>query len=99
MYAEAGSEVVIGRLEEAPVGIYGLGVVGRRFVAMLRPFNPVIRVYDPYVKELPEGCERAESLEALFSQSRIVVIHAGLPDATYKSVNAEMLARMPDHGI
>jgi phosphoglycerate dehydrogenase-like enzyme len=99
MTAEAGSEVVMGSLEEAPVGIYGLGVIGRRFVEMLRPFKPVIRVYDPYLKDLPEGCVRADSLAELFSRSRIVVIHAGLTDTTCKSVNADMLARMPDHGI
>ncbi len=97
--AEAGSEVVMGSLEEAPVGIYGLGVIGRRFVEMLRPFKPTIRVYDPFLKELPEGCERAESLDDLFSRSRIVVIHAGLTDTTYKSVNAALLAKMPDNGI
>jgi len=95
----AGSEVVMGSLEEAPVGIYGLGVVGRAFVEMLRPFRPVIRVYDPYVTEMPPGCLRVATLEELFSQSRIMVIHAGLTATTYKSVNAGMLARMPDHGI
>lgn len=99
MTAEAGSEVVMGSLEEATVGIYGLGVVGRRFVEMLRPFNPVIRVYDPYLKDLPKGCIRVDSLAELFSQSRIVVIHAGLTETTRKSVSAELLARMPDHGI
>lgn len=97
--AEAEGAGAMGSLEETPVGIYGLGVVGRAFVEMLRPFKPQIRVFDPFVAELPAGCERAGSLQELFSQSRIVVIHAGLTEGTRRSVTADLLSRMPDHGI
>jgi phosphoglycerate dehydrogenase-like enzyme len=88
-----------GTLEDTNVGVYGLGVIGRRFVAMLRPFGAIIRVYDPYVDDVPEGCVRVDSLEELFSQSQIIVIHAGLTDETRHSVTAELLAMLPDHGI
>jgi len=88
-----------GGLDGTAVGIYGLGVIGRRFVEMLRPFRPVIRVYDPFVTEAPPDCLRVETLEALFSSSRVAVIHAGLTDATRGSVTAGLLARLPDHGV
>ncbi len=99
MAAEAGGEVVMGSLDETPVGIYGLGVVGRAFVEMLRPFRPVIRIYDPFLKDVPPDCTRVETLAELFRQSRVVVIHAGLTETTRQSVTADMLALMPDHGI
>lgn len=97
--AQANGSGVMGSLEDTSVGIYGLGVVGRRFVEMLRPFKPVIRFFDPFITECPPDCLRVATLEELFSQSRIVVIHAGLNDSTYKSVTAELLARLPDQGI
>ena len=88
-----------GGLEGTNVGIYGLGVTGLRFIEMLRPLRPVIRFYDPYVGEVPEDCLRVDSLEALFSQSQIIVIHAALTDETRHSVSANHLAMLPDHGI
>ncbi len=97
--AAVDQDPVSGGLEGTDVGIYGLGVVGRRFLELLRPFNPVIRAYDPFAVELPPDCIRVASLEELFGQSRVVVIHAGLTDATRRSVTAELLARLPDHGV
>lgn len=88
-----------GGLDGTAVGIYGLGVIGRRFLELLRPFNPVIRIYDPFAAEMPPDCIRAETLEELFEKSRVVVIHAGLTDTTRHSVTAELLARLPDQGI
>ncbi len=88
-----------GSLEGNPVGIYGCGAIARAFVDMIRPFGPELHVFDPYVETLPEGCRRAETLEALFDRARIVVIHAGLSEETTGSVTADLLARLPRHGI
>ncbi|XID92184.1 NAD(P)-dependent oxidoreductase [Paenibacillaceae bacterium WGS1546] len=88
-----------GSLEQLRVGIYGFGAAGRKFAAMIRPFDPVLRVYDPYVAELPAGCERVERLDELFRLSQAVVILAGLSKETARSVTAERLAMLPDHGI
>ncbi len=81
------------------VGLYGCGYIGRRFVRMLEPFEPELVVYDPYANGLPECCRRVDSLDALFGQSEAVVIWAGLSDETNASVTAELLAKLPDHGI
>lgn len=94
-----GPSVYGGTLEGLKVGIYGLGVIGRRFAEMLRPFHPRIRVYDPYVADLPEGIERSPSLADLFEGSSAVVIHAALSDETRGSVTTKHLALLPDHGI
>lgn len=88
-----------GSLEGAPVGIYGCGVIARAFIEMIRPFGPRLQVYDPYVAELPAGCRRAGSLTELFESNRIIVVHAGLSDETRGSITADLLARLPRHGV
>ena len=88
-----------GSLYQLPVGVYGMGVIGRAFVEMLRPFQPRITAFDPYVRELPEGVARADSLEDLFHASKAVVIHAGLSAETRRTVTAELLSLLPDHSI
>jgi len=88
-----------GTLNGTKLGLLGCGVIGGRFVEMMRPFRPEILVYDPYAAEVPAGCARVPSLEALFDSSEAVVIWAGLSDETRGSVTAELLARLPDGGI
>lgn len=93
------SETRRGTLAGTRVGIYGCGVIGRRFVELLRPFGAEIRVYDPYAEAIPEGCERAGTLEALAAGSEVLVIHAGLSEETTGSVRAEHFALLPDGGV
>lgn len=81
------------------VGLYGCGVIGRRFVQLVSPFEPELLVYDPFARELPDSCRRVESLDALFAESEAVAIWAGLSEQTRNSVTAERLATLPDHGI
>lgn len=88
-----------GTLQNAVVGVYGCGAIGRRFVEMLRPFGATIRVFDRYVTEIPEGCERVETLESLFDGAHAIVIHAALTPETTHSVTADLLRRLPDHAI
>ncbi|MEF3302577.1 NAD(P)-dependent oxidoreductase [Paenibacillus sp. GYB003] len=88
-----------GLVKGLPVGIYGMGAIGRRFVELIRPFGAELAVYDPFVAELPEGCARVGSLEELFDRSLAIVIHAALTEQTRGTVTAELLARLPDHAI
>lgn len=88
-----------GTLSGAKLGLYGCGVIGHRFVDMVRPFRPELVVYDPYATSPPGDCRRVDSLEAMFEESEAVVIWAGLSDETKGSVTAELLAKLPDHGI
>jgi phosphoglycerate dehydrogenase-like enzyme len=88
-----------GTLAGTRVGIYGCGVIGRRFVELLRPFDSKIRIYDPYASTLPEGCEAAASLDDLVADSEVLVIHAGLSEETTGALRAEHFARLPDDGV
>ena len=92
-------EVVGGTLHGLNVGIYGMGVIGRRFVDLIQPFGSVLRVFDPFVSKLPSGCIGVSSLEELFRWSEAIVIHAGLTPETRHSVNAHLLSLLPYHGI
>jgi phosphoglycerate dehydrogenase-like enzyme len=86
-------------LVDTAVGIYGCGVIARRFIELLRPFGARIHLYDPYVESLPGGCTRCGSLAELCDESEVLVIHAGLSDETQGSLRADHLARLPDGGI
>jgi len=86
-------------LQGMHIGVYGFGAIGRAFVDLLRPFGAVVRIYDPFVTEVPPDCLQVESLDALFEQSMAIAIHAGLNDATRGSVTAALLAKLPDGGI
>ncbi|MEO8376885.1 MAG: NAD(P)-dependent oxidoreductase [Candidatus Sumerlaeota bacterium] len=88
-----------GTLRGIEVGIYGLGVIGQRFIELIRPFGAMLRVFDPYLKDLPEGCARANSLKDLFATAKVIVIHTALTAETRNSVNAELLALLPRHGV
>ena len=88
-----------GSLDQLHVGIYGFGMIGGKLADMLRPFNPILHVYDPYADSLPADIDRVESLEELFDKSQAVVVCAALTSETEKSVTADLLARLPRHGL
>ncbi len=88
-----------GTIEGLNVGVYGCGAIGRHFINLILPFRPVLRVFDPYAPEVPAGCERVASLEALFDASEAIVIHAGLNPETHHSITADLLRRLPRHGV
>jgi phosphoglycerate dehydrogenase-like enzyme len=91
--------LVSGLMEGLEVGVYGCGAIGRRFLNMLLPLGPSVRVFDPYAPELPESVKRAGSLEELFRECEAVVIHAGLNNGTRGTVTAELMAMLPDDGM
>ncbi len=88
-----------GQIKGLRVGVYGLGAIGRRFLELIRPFGPELAVYDPFVPNMPTDCMRVDSLEQLFDHSDAVVVHAGLTETTRRSIDAGLLARLPDYGI
>jgi phosphoglycerate dehydrogenase-like enzyme len=88
-----------GLLEGLKIGVFGCGVIGRRFLELLRPFDSIVRVYDPYATDVPDWCERVHSLEALFQDAEAIVLHAGWTPETDKIIKADLLRRLPDHGV
>ena len=79
-------------MEGLNIGVYGYGFIGQRYVDMLLPLNPMIRIYDPYVHGYPDCVIAVDSL------AELVAIHTGLTEETRESVTADLLAMLPDHG-
>jgi phosphoglycerate dehydrogenase-like enzyme len=94
-----GDEFPGGSLDDLTVGLYGFGVIGRRFAEMLSPFHANMLIYDPYIQDIPAYCKRVQSLENLFQSSHVIIVLAALSDQTRKSVTARLLAMLPDQGI
>ncbi len=79
------------------VGIVSLGVIGRRLVELLQPFDMRLLGYDPYVDEDTIGSMGAEActLEELFRRSHVVSLHAPNLPQTKGLITGELLASMP----
>lgn len=90
---------LMGTLRGLRLGLYGFGVIGRQFYQLCQPFQPEIRIFDPFIPELPEGAIRVDILDELFANSDAIAIHAGLTPETRHSVGAAQLALLPEHGI
>ncbi len=88
-----------GSLYQLPVGIFGMGVIGKQFASLIRPFDPFLMAYDPYVTDFPDFVHPVHTLRDLFSESRAVVLHAALSDETKHIISRELLSLLPDHSI
>ncbi|MBI4975930.1 MAG: hypothetical protein HZC28_00515 [Spirochaetes bacterium] len=96
-----GSSVALrnGSLRNLRVGLYGIGMIGRRFAEMIITLGAKVHAFDPYAPEFPAGVRPVQSLQELFAQADAVSLHAGVNPKTEKSVTAELLALLPDGGI
>jgi phosphoglycerate dehydrogenase-like enzyme len=83
------------------VGIIGASNVGRFVIELLKPFNPQILLYDPFIsveqaKEI--GATKVE-LNNLLIESDVVSLHAPANEHTYHMLNAEGMALMKDNAL
>lgn len=90
-----------GRLCEANIGLVSASLVGKETLKLLKPFNPTLRIYDPFLpdaaaKEL--GVQKVE-LEELFRKSEIVSVHAPLLPATENLITGKLLALLPQYAV
>lgn len=79
------------------VGIIGLGAIGRRTAALLRPFGCRILASDPAVSAAEMralGCTAA-SLDDLLATSTMVLVHCPALSQTQGLIDAHALARLP----
>lgn len=84
------------------VGLHGFGAIARELVAMLNPHRVQLMSYSapvprPYMESF--GVTYCESLEALFSQSDIVIECEGLTPESRHTVTERVLRLMPECGI
>lgn len=86
-------------LRSARVGVWGFGAVARRFIELLRPLAPrAIAVHADYPcsDELAAAGVQELALEELFATCDVVVLAAGLTDATVGRIDGGLLARLRD---
>ncbi|MGW3646451.1 hydroxyacid dehydrogenase [Streptomyces sp. NPDC000878] len=83
------------------VGVIGASRVGRRVLELLRPFELTATLYDPYVDadEARSLGAVSLSLEELLRTSDIVTLHAPDIPETYRMLDRERLALIPDGGV
>ncbi|WP_330208803.1 MULTISPECIES: hydroxyacid dehydrogenase [unclassified Pseudomonas] len=78
------------------LGLVGLGSIGSILMDLVAPLNMKVKVYDPYLKQLPERghVEREDDFDRLLAESDIISLHCPLTDANYNLIGAAQLARM-----
>lgn len=83
------------------VGIVSASMVGRRVIALLKPFRCDVRVYDPYLSEADAanlGVTRA-SLEEVFADSDIISVHAPTTPETKRMIGAAHFKSIQDGAL
>jgi len=90
-----------GLLSGKTVGIIGCGNVGKDLVALLKPFNCKICVYDivEYNAFYDEYDVEALPLEDLLGLSDVVTLHVPLDDTTSNMISESRLALMKPSGV
>jgi phosphoglycerate dehydrogenase-like enzyme len=89
------------QLTGLPVGIIGLGQVGRRLAELLAPFRVQLLVVDPFVpQEVIDsfGAQRVE-LHELIEYSDVVVLCAASNDGTQHLIGEEEIARFRRNAV
>jgi phosphoglycerate dehydrogenase-like enzyme len=89
------------QLTGLPVGIIGLGQVGRRLAELLTPFNVQLRVVDPFVPQTAIeqfGAQRVE-LHELIEYSDVVVLCAASNDGTSHLIGQNEIRKFRHNAI
>jgi D-3-phosphoglycerate dehydrogenase len=89
-------------LKGKSLGIHAYGNVGRNVARIAKGFGMEIYAYDPYCK--PEVIERdgvkvLTSVEDLYKKCQVVSLHIPATEETSKSINADLLGRMPKNAV
>ena len=80
-------------LQGRNVGLVGFGRIGRRMRRYCEAFGAQVAYYDPYVDRA--DVRRAETLEALFSESDCIVVCCTLTEETTGMIGRALFDRMP----
>ncbi|MFJ9381812.1 hydroxyacid dehydrogenase [Streptomyces sp. NPDC101455] len=83
------------------VGIIGASRVGRRLLELLRPFDVIVSLSDPYVDEAEATRLGVQllPLDHLLSTSDIVSVHAPSLPSTHHLLDERRLALIPDGAV
>ena len=89
-------------LKGKTLGIHAFGQVGRNVARIAKGFGMEVSALDPYCpKEAIEaaGVKAVESVEALYADNQFVSLHIPATDETRRSVNYDLITRMPKGGV
>lgn len=89
----AGSE-----LKGKTIGVYGCGNIGRRVAKIAQGFGMKVIALDPCITKVsmePYEVTVVQSVDELFSRSDYLSLHIPANDKTKKSVNFELMNKMP----
>jgi phosphoglycerate dehydrogenase-like enzyme len=81
------------------VGLVGASFVGRRVIELLRPYDLVVAVYDPYLSDEEAnalGVEKVDELGELCASVDVLSLHAPDIEATRSMIGAPQLAALRD---
>lgn len=83
------------------VGIIGASRIGRRVIELLRPFDLEVWLSDPYVDQAAARSlgVRLTGLDALLAGCQVVSLHAPTLPETYRMLDRERLALLPDGAV
>jgi D-3-phosphoglycerate dehydrogenase len=85
-------------LKGKTIGVYGCGNIGRRVARIAQGLGMKVVALDPCITKVsmePYDVKVVQSVEELFSQSQFISLHIPSNDKTKKSVNYDLLSKMP----
>lgn len=88
----ARTEVPVGDLDGASLGLVGFGNIGKRVKAPAEAFGMTVRIYDP-IAEVPSA-NRVDTFEEIVRGSDVISLHVPLTESTRHMVNARMIEQM-----
>lgn len=79
-------------LEGRTLGLIGLGAIGSRVAKAGTAFGMQVVAYDPWAKQLPEGCESVD-FTTLLNHADVVSLHCPLTEQNRGMINRTALAQ------
>lgn len=84
------------------IGLHGFGNVGKYVADIARGFGMDIYAYDPFVRERIMKTYHAKeciNVISMYERCQYISLHMPLNDRTRKSVNYDLIRRMPQNGV
>ena len=88
-------------LKGKTIGIHAYGNVGRLVANLAKGFGMHVIAFDPFVSAeqmAAEGVEYMNSVEEMYEKANYISLHIPATEQTKKSINYELLNRMPKGG-
>lgn len=76
------------------LALLGVGGIGRRVLERALPFGLDVVGYDPFLREVPPGLERADTAAEAVEQADFVSVHAPLTEETRHLIDEPLIGAM-----